>query len=154
MSVIEDKLKEMGIALPPVVKPLAAYVPGVLDGDHVYVSGQIPSVNGVLDYVGHVGDDRTVEEGYAAAKISAINGLAVVKSLIGDLDKVERIVKVVGFVNCAPGFHNQPEVINGASEFLVALFGDKGAHARSAVGMLELPRNALVEVEMIVKVKV
>ena len=153
MSQVENKLKELGITLPEVAKPIAAYVPGVLDGDHVYVSGQLPSVDGVLAYDGHAGAERTVEEAYAAARLSAINGLAVIKSLVGDLDRVERVVKVTGFVNSAPGFSDQPAAINGASELLVAVFGERGAHARSAIGLIGLPRNALVEVEMIVRIK-
>lgn len=152
MSRIEEKLKEMGIVIPEAAKPVAAYVPGVLENGYVYTSGQLPSVSGVVRK-GKLGDNLTVEEGYEAAKICAINCLAVVKSLVGDLDKVERIVKVVGFVNSTPGCESQPKVINGASELLGKIFDEAGAHARSAVGVASLPLGACCEVEMIVKVK-
>ena len=151
MSRIEEKLKEMGIVIPEAAKPVAAYVPGVLENGYVYTSGQLPSVSGVVRK-GKLGDNLTVEEGYEAAKICAINCLAVVKSLVGDLDKVERIVKVVGFVNSTPDCESQPKVINGASELLGKIFDEAGAHARSAVGVASLPLGASCEVEMIVKV--
>jgi len=152
MSRIEEKLKEMGIVIPEAAKPVAAYAPGVLENGYVYTSGQLPSVSGVVRK-GKLGDNLTVEEGYEAAKICAINCLAVVKSLVGDLDKVERIVKVVGFVNSTPDCESQPKVINGASELLGKIFDEAGAHARSAVGVASLPLGACCEVEMIVKVK-
>lgn len=152
MSRIEEKLKEMGIVIPEAAKPVAAYVPGVLENGYVYTSGQLPSVSGVVRK-GKLGDNLTVEEGYEAAKICAINCLAVVKSLVGDLDKVERIVKVVGFVNSTPDCESQPKVINGASELLGKIFDEAGAHARSAVGVASLPLGACCEVEMIVRVK-
>lgn len=152
MSRIEEKLKEMGIVIPEAAKPVAAYVPGVLENGYVYTSGQLPSVSGVVRK-GKLGDNLTVEEGYEAAKICAINCLAVVKSLVGDLDKVERIVKVVGFVNSTPDCESQPKVINGASELLGKIFDEAGAHARSAVGVASLPLGACCEVEMIVKIK-
>ena len=149
----EAKLKEMGITLPEAPKPLAAYVPAVQTGDFVFTSGQIPMVAGELKYKGKVGADLTEAEAYEAARICAINCLSAVKSLIGCLDKVERIVKLTGFVNSAPGFSSQPKVVNGASEFLGQVFGDGGKHARSAVGVSELPVNAAVEVELIIKLK-
>ena len=152
MSRIEEKLKEMGIVIPEAAKPVAAYVPGVLEGGYVYTSGQLPSVSGVVRK-GILGDTLTVGEGYEAAKICAINCLAVVKSLVGDLDKVERIVKVVGFVNSTPDCESQPKVINGASELLGKIFDAAGAHARSAVGVASLPLGACCEVEMIIKIK-
>ena len=152
MSRIEEKLKEMGIVIPEAAKPVAAYVPGVLENGYVYTSGQLPSVSGVVRK-GKLGDNLTVEEGYEAAKICAINCLAVVKSLVGDLDKVERVVKVVGFVNSTLDCESQPKVINGASELLGKIFDEAGAHARSAVGVASLPLGACCEVEMIVKVK-
>jgi len=153
MSQIEAKMKEMGLALPAVATPVAAYVPGVRDGALIYTAGQIPLVEGKLAYEGVVGGTCTPEDAYEAAKICALNCLAVVKDLAGDLDNVERILKVTGFVNSAPGFSAQPRVINGASELLGKIFGEKGAHARSAVGACGLPLGAPVEVEMIVKVK-
>lgn len=149
----EAKIKELGLEIPDAPKPVAAYVPGVLIDGYVYTSGQIPFVNGELKYTGKVGADLSQEEAYEAAKVCAINCLGVVKSLIGSLDKVEKVVKVTGFVNSAPGFNAQPQVVNGASELLGQIFGEAGQHARSAVGVSELPADAAVEVEMIVKVK-
>lgn len=149
----EDKLKEIGMSLPPVAKPVAAYVPAVLVDKYVYTSGQIPFVEGELKYKGRVGGDLTDQEGYEAARICVLNCLSAVKSVAGSLDNIERIVKVTGFVNSAPGFSGQPGVINGASELLGRIFGEAGRHARSAVGVSELPLNAAVEVEMIVKLK-
>lgn len=152
MSQVEKKLQEMGLQVPEPPKPVAAYVPGVKSGEYIYTSGQIPVVAGELKYKGKVGADKTPEEGYEAAKVCALNCLGVIKSIIGDLDRIEQVVKVVGFVNSAPGFNMQPKVINGASELLGAVLGDKGVHARSAVGVNELPLDATCEVEMIVRV--
>ena len=153
VKIFEVKLKEMGISLPPVAKPVAAYVPAVLTDRYVYTSGQIPFVEGELKYKGRVGGDLTDKEGYEAARICVLNCLSAVKSVAGSLDSIERIVKVTGFVNSAQGFYGQPGVINGASELLGQIFGEAGRHARSAVGVSELPLNAAVEVEMIVKLK-
>lgn len=153
MSNIEKKLQAIGLSIPEAPKPVAAYVPGVIAGDLLYTSGQIPLVNGVVRYKGKVGFDVSVEKGYEAAKICTLNCLGVVKSLIGDLDQVEQIVKVVGFVNSDPDFTLQPQVINGASELLGVVFGEKGAHARSAVGVNSLPLDSTCEVEIIVKLK-
>ena len=153
MSQIEKKLEEMGLRIPAVAKPVAAYVPGVREGDIVYTSGQLPSIDGKPAYTGHVGAECPAEDAYEAAKICALNALAVVKDLAGDLDAVEKIIKVTGFVSSAPGFNGQPGVVNGASELLAKVFGDKGAHARSAVGVSELPLNVPCEVEMIVKLR-
>jgi len=149
----EAKLTELGITIPEAPKPVAAYVPAVRIGDMVYTSGQIPFVAGELKYKGKVGRDVTLEQGYEAAKVCVINALAAVKGLVGSLDNIEKIVKVVGFVNSAPGFVDQPKVINGASELLSQVFGQAGEHARSAVGVAELPVDSAVEVELIVKVK-
>ena len=149
----EAKLKEMGIELPEAPKPLAAYVPAVQAGDFVFSSGQIPMAAGELKYKGKVGADLTEEQGQEAARQCAINCLSAVKGLVGSLDKIEKITKVTGFVNSAPGFTAQPKVINGASEFLGEVFGEAGKHARSAVGVSELPLNAAVEVEVIIKLK-
>ncbi len=150
---IEAKLKEMGLELPVAPKPVAAYVPAVRVGDFVYTSGQIPFVNGELKFKGKVGKDVSEAEAYEAAKVCVLNCLSVIKAQIGSLDNVEQVVKVVGFVNSAAGFSMQPKVINGASELLGVLFGEKGQHARSAVGVNELPLDAACEVELIVKVK-
>jgi len=144
------RLAELGIELPPVVKPVAAYVPAVQTGNLVYTAGQLPMRDGALVHAGHVGAEVTPEEGKALARVCALNALAAVDSLVG-IDAVARVVKVVGFVASAPGFHGQPGVVNGASELFGEVFGDAGAHARSAVGVAELPLNAPVEVELIVE---
>lgn len=149
----EAKVKELGLEIPEAPKPVAAYVPGVMIDGYIYTSGQIPFVNGDLKFTGKVGAEVSEDQAYEAAKVCAINCLGVVKSLVGSLDKIEKIVKVTGFVNSAAGFTAQPKVVNGASELLGEIFGEVGQHSRSAVGVSELPANAAVEVEMIVKVK-
>ncbi|NPV26661.1 MAG: RidA family protein [Firmicutes bacterium] len=149
----EEKLKELGLEIPKVPQPVAAYVPGVKVGNLVYTSGQLPMVQGQLQFSGRLGENLSVEEGYQAARICALNCLAVVKSLAGSLETVERIVKVTGFVNSAPDFTQQPQVLNGASELLAQIFGGAGQHARSAVGVNTLPLQAPVEVEIIVKLR-
>jgi enamine deaminase RidA (YjgF/YER057c/UK114 family) len=146
-----QRLAELGIELPPVVPPVAAYIPAVRTGNLVYTSGQVPMQNGKLPQAGKVGGEVSPEEGKALARLCALNALAAVHSLVG-IDSVTRVVKVVGFVASAPGFHGQPGVINGASELLGEVFGDAGKHARSAVGVAELPIDAPVEVEIIVEV--
>ena len=148
---VTQKLAELGLELPAVVAPVAAYVPAVRTGNLVYTSGQLPMVAGALPQTGKVGADVTAEEAKALARTCALNALAAVDSLVG-IDAVTRIVKVVGFVASAPGFNGQPAVINGASELFGEVFGDAGAHARSAVGVAELPLDAPVEVELIVEV--
>ncbi|MGV9801814.1 RidA family protein [Mycobacterium sp. NPDC003449] len=145
------RLTELGIELPEVVAPLAAYVPAVRTGNLVYTSGQLPIQGGELAAAGKVGAEVTPEEGKALARICGLNALAAVHALVG-IDAVVRVVKVVGFVASAPGFGGQPGVINGASELFGEIFGEAGAHARSAVGLSELPRNTPVEVEIIVEV--
>lgn len=150
---VEEKLAAKGLALPAVAKPVAAYVPAVTVDGYIYTSGQIPFVNGELKFKGKVGRDLDEAQGYAAAQICVLNCLAAIKEAAGGLDKIERVVKVVGFVNSAPGFSLQPKVINGASELLGEVLGEAGQHARSAVGVSELPLDAACEVEMIVKIK-
>ncbi len=150
----EDKLKKMNINLPEASKPLAAYQPAIQAGDFIYTSGQLPMSEGKLLYKGKLGEDFSSEEGYNAAKICAVNCLSAIKSIAGSLDKIERIVKVTGFVNSSAKFSEQPAVINGASDFLLEIFGEAGKHARSAVGVNELPLGAAVELEIIVKLKV
>lgn len=151
---VEEKIKEMGLSLPAAPKPVAAYVPAVATGDgYVYTAGQIPFVGGELVFKGKVGRELDEAQGYAAAQICALNCLSVIKAAIGSLDRIERVVKVTGFVASAPGFNAQPKVVNGASELLGKLFGAAGEHARSAVGVSELPLDAACEVEMIVKIK-
>ncbi|BAV39661.1 RidA family protein [Mycobacterium ulcerans] len=146
-----SRLAELGITLPQVAAPLAAYVPAVRTGNLIYTAGQLPLEAGKLLGTGKVGANVTPEEGKALARVCALNALAAVNSLV-DIDSVTRVVKVVGFVASAPGFHGQPNVINGASDLLAEVFGDKGVHTRSAVGVAELPLDAPVEVELIVEV--
>lgn len=150
---IEEKLKEMGIEIPEPPKPLAAYIPGIKVGNFVYTSGQLPFNAGKLIYEGKVGKNVSLEEGQKCAGQSAINCLGVIKSVCGNLDNVEQIVKLVVFVNSTEDFTSQPAVANGASELMVKVFGEAGKHARSAVGVSQLPMNAPVEIEMIVKLK-
>jgi enamine deaminase RidA (YjgF/YER057c/UK114 family) len=147
-----QRLAELGIILPAVAKPLAAYVPAVRTGTLVYTSGQLPLQAGDLTHIGKVGAEVTPEQAKVAARTCALNALAAIDALVG-IDAVILIVKVVGFVASAPGFSGQPGVVNGASEVLGELFGDAGAHARSAVGVSELPLDAPVEVELIVEVR-
>jgi enamine deaminase RidA (YjgF/YER057c/UK114 family) len=145
------RLGQLGVALPQVVAPLASYVPAVRTGNLVYTSGQLPIEGGKLAGTGKVGGEISPEEGKALARICALNALAAVGSVV-DIDAVARVVKVVGFVASAPGFNGQPSVVNGASDLLAEVFGDNGVHARSAVGVSELPLDAPVEVELIVEV--
>ncbi|MGW6411073.1 RidA family protein [Streptomyces vinaceus] len=149
---VEAKLAELGLTLPDVVPPLAAYQPAVRSGAYVFTAGQLPMVSGSLPTTGKVGAEVSAEEAKKLAAICALNALAAVKSVIGDLDKIERVVKVVGFVASAPDFTGQPGVLNGASELLGEVLGDKGVHARSAVGVAVLPLDAPVEVELQVEV--
>ncbi|WP_426509785.1 RidA family protein [Dactylosporangium sp. McL0621] len=151
MGDVHARLAELGITVPPVVPPVAAYVPAVRTGNHVYVSGQLPMVGGALPATGLVGAEVTPEQAKDLARNCGINVLAAVEALVG-LDSVVRVVKIVGFVASAPGFTGQPGVVNGASELFGEVFGDAGKHARSAVGVAALPLNAPVEVEAIVEV--
>lgn len=153
MTRIEAHLTELGYTLPETATPAGAYVPAVRAGEFVYTSGQLPLVSGELAARGKLGAEVDLETGYAAARIATLNALAAVKSVIGDLDEVEQVVKVVGFVNSTPDFSAQPKVINGASDFLHEVFGQRGEHARSAVGVAALPLNTPVEVELVVKVR-
>lgn len=147
-----ERLAELGIALPAVAAPVAAYVPAVRSGNHVYTSGQLPFVDGKLTLTGKLGAGVSDEDAKAAAHTCALNALAAIDALVG-IDNVVRVVKVVGFVASAEGFTGQPGVINGASEFLGEVLGDAGIHARSAVGVAELPLGSPVEVELIVEVR-
>lgn len=150
---IEDRLAELGLSLPEVPAPVAAYVPAVRAGNWVYVSGQTPFRDGKLRVKGKVGKDVTLEDAYEEAKQCALNIMAAVNSVAGSLDNVERIVKLVGFVASTPDFTDAPKVVNGASELFVQVFGDKGKHARSAVGVAALPLDCCVEVEAVVLLK-
>ncbi|MEN9715876.1 MAG: hypothetical protein RJA35_1343 [Actinomycetota bacterium] len=156
MSKIEARLAELGFPLPELAKPVAAYVPAVASGNLVFTSGQLPFVNGSLPVTGKVGlGDELVAPAVAKdlARQCVLNALAAAKTVLGDLDRIVRVVKVVGFVASVPEFTGQPLVINGASEFLGEVFGDAGAHARSAVGVPVLPLDSAVEVELIVEFK-
>ena len=152
MSTPEDRVADLGLRLPVVAAPVAAYVPAVRSGAYVYTSGQLPFVDGQLVATGKVGADVDADRAKELAQICALNALAAVRSVVGDLSTVIRVVKLVGFVASAPDFTGQPGVVNGASELLGAVFGDAGKHARSAVGVAVLPLDAPVEIEMIVEV--
>ncbi len=149
----EDKINELGYELKEPPKPLASYIPVTRSGKLVFTAGQIPINEGNLKFTGKVGKDLSLEEGIKAAELCAVNCLNVIKSEIGSLDNIEKIVKVTVFVNSSEGFTDQPKVANGASDFLVKVFGEKGKHVRSAVGVNELPIDSAVEIEMIVEVK-
>ena len=151
MGQVESRLAELGFTLPEVVKPVASYVPAVITGSLVFTAGQLPMVAGALPATGHVGAEVTAEDAQRYAAICALNGLAAVKSVIGDLDRIVQVVKVVGFVSSAPDFTGQPAVVNGASDLLRDVLGDHGVHARSSVGVAALPLNAPVEVELVVE---
>jgi len=156
VSAVEDRLAELGLTVPDVAMPVAAYLPAVRDGKHIFTSGQLPMQSGTLAMTGKVGDGPglvSAEDAEKVAQICALNAIAAVKALIGDLDKVTQVVKVVGFVASDPAFTGQPGVINGASDLLGAAFGEAGAHARSAVGVAVLPLDSPVEVEIIVSVR-
>ena len=145
---IEARLKELGIELPEATTPAANYIPYVVSGKLVFVSGQITLLNGKIEYIGRVGDEFTIEEGYQAARLCGMNLLTQAKAAAGgDLDKIKRVVKLGGFVNAIPGFTNQPEVINGASDLMVEVLGENGKHARAAVSAGALPRNVAVEID-------
>jgi len=150
---IEEKIKALGYDLPKAPKPLAAYIPAIRVDNLVFTAGQLPMVEGKLISEGKLGGEVSNETGIKAAEICALNCLSVIKSEIGNLEEIEQVVKVTVFVNSAEGFTAQPRIANGASEFLVNIFGEAGKHVRSAVGVNELPINAPVEIEMIVKVK-
>ncbi|MBB3042550.1 RidA family protein [Nocardioides sp. LMS-CY] len=151
MSAAEDRLAELGLSVPDVAKPVAAYVPAVVSGDLVFTSGQLPVRNGELLATGKVGGEVSPEQAAACAQQCALNAIAAVKSMVGDLDKVVQVVKVVAFVASTPDFTGQPQVANGASELFGTVFGDAGVHARSAVGVPVLPLDAPVEVEVVVR---
>lgn len=152
-SQVEARLAAIGLALPEVAAPVAAYIPAVRSGNLVFTSGQLPFVDGKLPRTGKVGAEVTVDEAAELARTCAVNAIAAAKTVIGDLDRVVRVVKVLGFVASAPDFTAQPQVVNGASNLLKEAFGESGAHARSAVGVAVLPLDAPVEVEMVVEVR-
>lgn len=149
MTTATERLAELGLTLPDVAKPAGAYVPAITTGNLVYTAGQLPSTGGVLPATGKVGADVTPEDAKQYARVCVLNGLAAAKGAIGSLDRIVKVVKVVGFVASDPSFTGQPGVINGASELLGEIFGEAGAHARSAVGVAALPLDAPVEIEFI-----
>ena len=154
MGLIDKKLAELGIALPTPAKPIANYVPWVRTGNLVFISGQGAVRDGKIEYTGRVGETLSVEDAIASARLTAINVIAHLRDACGgDLDRVQRIVKLLGFVNCTPNFGEQPKIINGASDLMVEVFGEKGRHARSAVGAPALPFNLSVEVEAIAEIE-
>jgi len=150
---IENKMKEIGLILPEVPKPIAEYIPAKKMDNLVFTSGQGPIKDGKFVYVGKVGGEVSMEEGYECAKMCALNCLAAIKSVIGSLDEIDEVIKIKGYVNSTPDFYRQPEVVNGASELIVKIFGEKGKHTRSALGTSVLPGNIPVELEMIVSIK-
>jgi enamine deaminase RidA (YjgF/YER057c/UK114 family) len=149
---IEAQLVQLGITLPAPPKPVATYVPAVLAGDLLFLSGMVPFRDGKLALEGKLGKELTVEQGYEAARVALLNALAVVRQELGTLDRVKQIVRMVGHVASADGFVQHPAVINGASDLLVAIFGDAGRHARVALGAAELPLNAPIEIELIIQI--
>jgi enamine deaminase RidA (YjgF/YER057c/UK114 family) len=154
MGLIDKRLAELGIVLPTPAQPVATYVPWVRTGKLVYISGQGAMKDGKLQYSGRVGDTVPIEDAIASARLTAINVIAHLRDACGgDLDRVKRIVKLLGFVNCTPAFGDHPKVINGASDLMVEVFGEKGRHARSAVGAPSLPFGLSVEVEAIVEIE-
>jgi enamine deaminase RidA (YjgF/YER057c/UK114 family) len=154
MPTPEERLQELGVDLPAPAAPVAAYLPCVRTRNLVYVSGQVPSVDGKPTHLGHLGDDVDLEAGRAAARTCAVNVLAALKAELGELSRVRRVVKVTGFVASTPGFTDHPKVVNAASELFGEVFGDAGRHARAAVGVAALPLGVPVEVEAIVEVEV
>jgi enamine deaminase RidA (YjgF/YER057c/UK114 family) len=152
MGKVESKLSELKLSLPDAPKPVAAYIPAKQTGNLVFTAGQLPMVNGELISKGLLGQDVEIDEANKAARICTLNALAAIKGVIGDLDRIKQIVRVVGYVASVPTFTQQPAVINGSSELLLEIFGENGKHARSAVGMAVLPLNASVEIELTIEV--
>jgi enamine deaminase RidA (YjgF/YER057c/UK114 family) len=147
----EERLKQLGLELPAPPKPVANYVPVVRAGDLLFLSGVLPSRDGQLIMTGKLGQELSIEQGKEASKAAVLNGLSIIRSEAGSLDRVKQIVKMVGYIASAPGFTDQPQVLNGASDLLVSVFGEAGRHARVAVGAAELPRLAPVEIDLIVE---
>jgi len=153
LSKIEQQINRLGIVLPDAPKPVAAYIPAKQTGNLVFTAGQLPMVNGELISKGLLGQDVEIDEANKSARMCTLNALAAIKGVIGDLDRIKQIVRVVGYVASVPTFTQQPAVVNGASELLLEIFGENGKHARSAVGMAVLPLNASVEIELTVEVE-
>jgi enamine deaminase RidA (YjgF/YER057c/UK114 family) len=149
---IDQKLRELGIILPAAPAGVGAYVPWVRTGNLVFTSGQLPWRDGKLAQIGKLGGDVTLEQGYEAARVCAINAIAQLQAAVGNLDRITQIVRLEGFVQAAPGFYEHPKVLNGASELLLAIFGERGRHARTALGINEMPLNAAVQISVIAEV--
>ncbi len=149
---ISDRLAELNIQIPEPVVPLGSYTPALLSGNNIYVSGQLPLQNGSLIYKGRVGDEISIEQGYEAARLAAINALSAISTIIDNLDRIKKIVKLNGYVMSSPDFFDQPKVINGASELLFDVFGDIGVHSRAAVGVSNLPMQSCVEIDLIAEI--
>ena len=149
---IDKRLEELGINLPKASAPIAAYVQTVKTGSLIFTSGQIPFVNNKLEYVGKFGDNLTIEDGIKAAEICTLNGLSAIKQEIGDLDKVKRIVKVTGYLNCAKDFSENSKITEGASQLLIKIFGERGYHTRTSIGVSNMPMRAALAIELIVEV--
>lgn len=150
---IEERIVKLGLVLPEAPAPVASYVPVVCTGNLLFISGQIPFKDGDLPWKGLVGRDVSVKDGQEAARTCILNALAVIKKELGSLDKIERIVRLSGFIACAPDFFQQPQVINGASDLLVEIFGERGKHSRVALGVASLPLNAPVEIDIICEIR-
>ena len=150
--IIEVKLAELGIDLPEAPAPVAAYQPWIRAGNLIFTSGQLPFRNGEISYAGKLGAELSNEDGYQAARQAALNAIAHIKSAAGDLDKVKTIIRIEGYVHCAEGFRDHPQVLNGASDLIAEIFGDRGIHTRLALGINEMPLNAAVQLAMIVEV--
>ena len=152
MSKVEEKILELGLELPKISTPIASYIPAKKVGNLVFTSGQLPMVNGELTNTGFLGKEVSIEDANRAAQVCTLNALAAVKGVIGDLDQIKSIIRVVGYVASTPEFTKQPAVVNGASDLLLQIFGDEGKHARSAIGVSALPLNAPVEIELTVEI--
>ena len=150
---VNERIKEYGIEIPVIPKPKYSYVPGVITGSLIYVSGQTPTKDGVLVYKGKLGDDITEEDGYKAARLACVNCIAELKLVLGDLNRVKRIVNLSGYVASSEGFVHQPAVVNGASDLIVEIWGEDGKHSRKAIGVFELPDGAPVEIELIAEIR-
>jgi len=150
---IDERMKDLGISLPEVAKPVASYAPAVLSGTYLFVSGQLPTVEGKLKAEGRVGEEVTVDEARDCARTAVLNGLAAARKLLGSLDRIRRVVRIAGYVRSGDTFKDHPKVVNGASDVLQEIFGEAGVHARSAIGCSSLPLGAPVEVEMILEIE-
>ena len=149
---VEDRIVDLGLEIPETPEPVASYISAVQSDKLVFTSGQVAFIKGELSYRGKLGESLDVEDGYQSARIAAMNCLSAAKSVIGNLDRIKQIVRMTGFVNSAPKFVDQPRVLNGASDLLIKIFGDKGKHSRLAIGAAELPLGASVEIEMIIEI--